>query len=120
MDTRSGKIILLGDGKMLTDDDETETFDHDDEDQDLESQVSKGQANSANEKAGSRSQREETPAPEYSEKRQTPEPVEGENPFDTPSSTTSEKSATFDLPTKEELASNTALPTKLANPVRKK
>ena len=118
MGGRSGKVYLLGPGTtdMMGDSDETEMFDHDDEDKDLESQVSRSQANSADEKAGSRSEREETPAPAHNEKQQTPEQVEGENPFDTPSSTTSERSATFESPTKAEMASPTALPTKLVNP----
>lgn len=118
MGGRSGKVYLLGPGTsdMLGDSDETEMFDHDDEDKDLESQVGRGQSHSTNDKAGSRSEREETPAPAHSEKQQTPEPVEGENPFDTPSSTSTEKSATFESPTRAEMESATALPTKLVNP----
>ena len=122
MGGRSGKVYLLGPGTtdMMADSDETEMFDHDDEDKDLESQVSRGENNSTDDKAGSRSEREETPAPGSSETQQTPEPVEGENPFDTPSSTTSEKPATFESPTKQEMATPTALPTKLVNPPKEK
>ncbi|KAI4129752.1 MAG: hypothetical protein LQ347_003639 [Umbilicaria vellea] len=118
MGGRSGKVYLLGPGTsdMLGDSDETEMFDHDDEDKDLESQVGRGQSHSTNDKAGSRSEREETPAPAHNEKQQTPEPAEGENPFDTPSSTSTEKSATFESPTQAEMESATALPTKLVNP----
>lgn len=118
MGGRSGKVYLLGPGTsdVSGDSDETEMFDHDDEDKDLESQVSRGQSKSTNDKAGSRSEREETPAPAHGEKQRTPEAAGGENPFDTPSSTTWEKSTTFESPTRAEMASATALPTKLVNP----
>ena len=89
---RNGRIILLGDGtEVLTDSDETEMFDHEEEDKDLASQASKGQMKLDDESRGGR---EETPGPSsqgISERQQTPESID-KNPFDTPSSTTSEKS----------------------------
>lgn len=76
-------------------------FDHDDEDKDLETQTSKGQSQLHEGNAGSRGNREATPEPE-SEKgpmtSHTPEAIEGTNPFDSPTSNTTEKSATADEP----------------------
>lgn len=113
---RSGRIILLGDGtEVLTDSDDTEIFDHD-EDKDLESQVTKVL------KREPRNGREDTPAPEGqrdTEKPRTPDPVEGENPFDTPSSTTSEKSESTETTAPIIKAiPESALPTKLVTPPR--
>ena len=114
---RSGRIILLGDGtEVLTDSDETEMFDHEEEDKDLASQVSKGQTKLDDE---SRAGREETPGPEShgtSERQQTPESME-QNPFDTPSSTTSEKSDITET-TKADIKviPESALPEKLVTP----
>ena len=114
---RSGRIILLGDGtEVLTDSDETEMFDHEEEDKDLASQVSKGQMKVVDE---SRAGREETPGPEShgtSERQQTPESME-QNPFDTPSSTTSEKSdITETSKANIKAIPESALPEKLVTP----
>lgn len=107
MGGRSGRIILLGDGtEVLTDSDEQEMFDHDEEDKDLESQVTKGQAD-----------REGTPGPtseKVTEVSRTPESTKSEDPFDSPSSTTSEKSLTTENPkTYIKAAGDSALPEKL-------
>ena len=84
--SRSGRIILLGDGtESLIESDDTEMFDHEEEDKDLESQVTKGQGTTNDEDRGVR---EETPGPEApvsTEKQQQT------NPFDTPPSTISDK-----------------------------
>lgn len=114
---RSGKIILLGDGtEVLTDSDETEMFDHEEEDKDLASQASKGQIKLDD---ASRGGREETPGPEShgtSERQQTPKSME-QDPIDTPSSTTSEKSVVTDT-AKSNLKAipESALPEKLVTP----
>ena len=93
---RSGRIILLGNGtEVLTDSDETEMFDHEEENKDLASQVGKSQTKPDDANRGGR---EETPGPEShgtSESQQTPDSME-QNPFDTPSSTTSEMSSVTD------------------------
>ena len=114
---RSGRIILLGDGtEVLTDSDETEMFDHEEEDKDLASQVSKGPMKLED---TSRGGREETPGPEShgtSERQQTLDSME-QNPFDTPSSTTSEKSGFTDTPKADIKAiPESALPEKLVTP----
>ena len=114
---RSGRIILLGDGtEVLTDSDETEMFDHEEEDKDLASQVSKGPIKLED---ASRGGREETPGPEShgnSERQQTPDSME-QNPFDTPSSTTSERSGVIDT-SKADIKAipESALPEKLVTP----
>jgi len=118
---RSGRIILLGNGtEVLTDSDDTEMFDHDAEDKDLESQVTKGQKQSIIDQAERRNEREETPAPqpkEANELQQTPENAESGNPFDTPSSTTSEKSEPTEMaPIPAKKVNDSAIPSKLANP----
>lgn len=109
---RSGRIILLGDGtEVLTDSDETEMFDHEEEDKDLASQVTKGQTKVEHE---SRSGREETPGPD--ERQQTPEPIE-QNPFETPSSITSDKSDAIETSKANFKAiPESALPEKLVTP----
>lgn len=61
-------------------------FDHEDDDRDLESQVLRG---SVNHDAGIRSEREATPGPHTTH---TPDETDAENPSDSPSSTTTEKS----------------------------
>ena len=114
---RSGRIILLGDGtEVLTDSDETEMFDHEEEDKDLASQANKGQMKLDDE---SRREREATPEPEShgtSERQQTPESME-QNPFDTPSSTTSEKSSVTDAAKPNvNVIPESALPEKLVTP----
>ena len=109
---RSGRIILLGDGtEVLTESDETEMFDHEEEDKDLESQVSKGQMKPKDE---NRSVREETPGPEAptsAEKQQQTVSIEP-NPFDTPSSTISEKLDSMNA-TNNKVIPETAIPEKL-------
>ncbi|KAK3170938.1 hypothetical protein OEA41_003022 [Lepraria neglecta] len=99
--SRSGRIILLGDGtEGLTESDDTEMFDHEEEDKDLESQVTKGQGTTNDEDRGAR---EETPGPEApasTEKQQQT------NPFDTPPSTILDK----------KVIPESALPDKLVTP----
>ena len=114
---RSGRIILLGDGtEVLTDSDETEMFDHEEEDKDLASQASKGHMKL---EGASRGGREETPGPEShatSERQQTPESME-HNPFDTPSSTSSENVIVTGTPkTNMKAVPESALPEKLVTP----
>ena len=107
---RHGRIILLGDGtEVLTDSDDQEMFDHDEEDKDLDAQVSK-----------SHSQAE----PE-SDKGQptshTPEAIDTSNPFESPSSNTTEKSTTQgDPPPYGNAAGDSDLPSKLMNPPSEK
>ena len=114
---RSGRIILLGDGReVVTESDETEMFDHEEEDKDLASQAGKGQTNLDD---ASRSEREETPGPESrgpSERHQTPESKE-QNSFDTSSSNTSETSSITDTAkSKIKAIPESALPEKLVTP----
>ena len=110
---RSGRIILLGDGtEVLTESDETEMFDHEEEDKDLESQVSKGQTKPKDENRGVR---EETPGPEAptsAEKQQQTTVSTERNPFDTTSSTTSEKPDSTNA-TNNKVIPVTAIPEKL-------
>ena len=110
---RSGRIILLGDGtEVLTESDETEMFDHEEEDKDLESQVSKGQTKPNDE---NRSVREETPGPEApasAENQQQTTVSTERNLFDTPSSTTSEKSDSMNA-TNNKVIPESAIPEKL-------
>lgn len=104
----------------MTDSDDTEMFDHEDEDKDLESQVRKGSTPPEVTETQLRKEREQTPAPQtqtHNEKSKTPEPVEGENPFDTPSSTTSEKSESTETAAPAvKVVPESALPTKLVSP----
>lgn len=76
-------------------------FDHEEEDKDLPSQVGKGQL-----KVENRGDREETPGPESSTDSKS------ENPFESPSSTTSEKSET----TEHKVIHESALPDKILPP----
>lgn len=98
-------------------------FDHDDEDKDLESQVRKGSTHPDAAKTQLRREREETPAPQAQTNNQkpvTPEPTDGENPFDTPSSTTSEKSESTETAAPAvKVIPESALPTKLVTPPKK-
>jgi len=106
---RPGRIILLGDGtEVLTDSDETDIYDHEEEDKDLDSQVAKGPSASNYENRGAR---EETPGPESAEKPHSTE----RSPFNTPSSTTSDKS-NFTESTTPKVISENALPDKLVTP----
>ena len=110
---RSGRIILLGDGtEVLTESDETEMFDHEEEDKDLESQVSKGQAKSSDENRGLREEPPGPEAPASAEKQQPTTESSERNPFDTPSSTTSEKSDSMDTTTLKAIPES-AIPEKL-------
>lgn len=118
---RSGNIILLGDGRqVLTDGDDTHMFDYVDEDKDLESQASKDWVeikNGIGEADKPKVEDDETP--QKREKLQTPEPTEDGNPFDTPSSTASEKSEDNSTATPHaKVIPETALPTKLFSPAK--
>ncbi|KAL8656844.1 MAG: hypothetical protein Q9226_002516 [Calogaya cf. arnoldii] len=117
---RSGRIILLGNGtEVLTDSDEQEVFDHEDDDRDLENQVSKHDAKANKDTADLRSQREDTPGPQQHQSAstsKTPESTEASNPFESPSSTTSEKSETAELGSKVKMIPESALPDKLVTP----
>ena len=117
---RPARIILLGNGtEVLTDSDEQEVFDHDEDDKDLENQVGKSPV-----AANSRNQREGTPGPrsqDPSNQQQTPDSGETGNPFDTPSSTTSDKSDSIEMPsTATKAIPETAIPEKLTNPPKTK
>ncbi|KAK5459456.1 Protein phosphatase 2C 2 [Exophiala xenobiotica] len=62
--SRSGRIILLGDGtEVLTDSDDTEMFDQSEEDRDTANQVKKSTSETSEEDSA-RSEREGTPAPQ--------------------------------------------------------
>ncbi|KAI4238511.1 MAG: hypothetical protein L6R40_005680 [Gallowayella cf. fulva] len=117
---RSGRIILLGNGtEVLTDSDEQEVFDHEDDDRDLENQVSKHDASASKESANLRKQREDTPGPQSQESTstsKTPESTETGNPFDSPSSTTSERSEAVDIAATVRKIPESALPDKLVTP----
>lgn len=120
---RSGRIILLGDGtEMLTNSDDMEMYDHEDEDKDLESQARGVQTNSNGDNDELRNEREETPGPQAPmdhEKAKTPEPVLPTNPFDTPSSTTPEKSESTETNTANvKVIPATVLPEKLVTPTK--
>ncbi|KAI4162553.1 MAG: hypothetical protein LQ342_003784 [Letrouitia transgressa] len=122
---RAGRIILLGNGtEVLTDSDEQEVFDHDEDDKDLENQVGKGPAVANEDNANSRSQREETPGPppqDFANQQKTPDSGETGNPFDTPSSTTSEKSESIEMPPITTKAiPESAIPEKLVTPSKSK
>ena len=119
---RPGRIILLGDGtEVLTDGDDTEMVDHDEEDKDLESQVSRGQSSSDAQIVDPRSERGNTPAPQSRETQEashTPATVEGENPFDAPSSTAVDGPSEIHEAPKPKIkaAADSDIPTKLVNP----
>ena len=114
MGGRSGRIILLGDGReILTDSDDTEMFDHGEEDKDLESQVSKGHSQSADENSRPRSEREETPAPQPQQSK------ENENYPNTPESSISGGSAPTDTTKMEaKRIPERAIPEKLVSPAK--
>ena len=87
-------------------------FDHEEEDKDLESQASKGQTKPNDENRGVR---EETPGPEApasAEKQQQTTVSTERNPFDTPPSTTSEKSDSMNA-TNNKVIPESAIPEKL-------
>lgn len=105
---RSGKIILLGDGKILTDSDDTEMFDHDEEDKDLESQVPKRQANPKGENHETRSEIRESPGPQTLTTKYMEPTTEG---IDTDDQITSEKPTAG-----AKVVPNSALPEKLVTP----
>lgn len=108
----------------MTDSDEQEVFDHDEDDKDLENQVGKGSAVANEDNANSRSQREETPGPpahDFANQQKTPDSSETGNPFDTPSSTTSEKSESIEMPsTTPKAIPESAIPEKLITPSKSK
>lgn len=69
---RSGRTILLGNGtEVLTNPDDSDTFEHGDEDKDLQSQIDKGQI---------QNERETTPAGD----KRTPSPHSTSSPHSTP------------------------------------
>ena len=117
---RSGRIILLGNGtEVQTDSDEQEVFDHEDDDRDLENQVSKHDAKADEDTADLRNRREDTPGPqshESTDTSKTPESTEASNPFESPSSTTSEKSEPIEVGSKVKMIPESALPDKLVTP----
>ena len=99
---------------MLTDSDDTEMIDRDEEDKDLESQVSRGQSDDLRNHI-------DTPDAQSAESRETshtPAAVEGEDPFDGPSSpSTSGPLAAHEAPKpKLKAAADSDIPTKLVNP----
>lgn len=117
---RSGRIILLGNGtEVVTDSEEQEVFDHEDDDRDLENQISKHSAHASKGTVESRNQREDTPGPPSQDSTSTqksPESTEINNPFDSPSSTVSEKSESTDVPSTIKQIPESALPDKLTTP----
>lgn len=119
---RSGRIILLGDGtEVLTDSDEQEIFDQDEEDKDLQSQVGKGHSLPDDEKPGSRANQHDTVSEKEQQTSSTPEAMDTSNPFDSPSSNTTEKS-TFEDPPPPYIraAGDSDIPTKLTTPTKEK
>ncbi|KAI4095479.1 MAG: hypothetical protein Q9206_006530 [Seirophora lacunosa] len=116
---RSGRIILLGNGtEVVTDSDEQEAFDHEDDDLDLENQVSKHDA-SASTDIADRNQREDTPGPpsqDSSNPHDRSEFREANNPFESPSSTISEKSEPPEFAPTVRTIPESALPEKLVTP----
>ena len=119
---RPGRIILLGDGtEVLTDSDDTEMVDNDEEDKDLDSQVSRDRASMPESWADQRNHRGDTPAPpsrDNQETGHTPATIEGEDPFDSPSSLpTDGPLAIHEAPkAKPKAAADSDIPTKLVNP----
>ena len=121
MGGRSGRIILLGDGreKILTESDDTEMFDHIEEDKDLESQVVRGHPQPDDDHA--RSEREETPGPQPQPSNEThrPENNESANISGTPTSTRIEKSTPIESAKGEVKAiPESAIPEKLVSPAK--
>lgn len=114
---RSGRIILLGNGtEVLTDSDEQEVFDHEDDDRDLENQVSK---HDAKQTADFQNRREGTPGPPSAGStttQETPDSTQASNPFESPSSTTSEKSEPTEMAPTVKKIPESALPEKLVTP----
>lgn len=113
---RSGRIILLGNGtEVVTESDELEVFDHEDDDRDLENQVSKHDANASKETTD-RNQREDTPAPPSQDSANTHESAGFNNRFESPSSTTSERSEPTETAPSVKKIPESALPEKLVTP----
>ncbi|KAL8972614.1 MAG: hypothetical protein Q9183_000448 [Haloplaca sp. 2 TL-2023] len=117
---RSGRVILLGNGtEVLTDSDEQEAFDHEDDDRDLENQVSRHDATASRESTEARNQREETPGPPSSDAtsmQRSPGSTEVSNPFESPSSTTSERSEPAEMASVANRIPESVLPDKLVTP----
>ena len=87
-------------------------FDQDDEDKDLESQVSKG--HSPDENAGLHENHYEPESVKGQHTRDTPEAMDTSDPFESPSSNTTEKSTTEDPPPPYvRAAGDSDIPTKL-------
>ncbi|KAL8645010.1 MAG: hypothetical protein Q9210_006953 [Variospora velana] len=116
---RSGRIILLGNGtEVVTDSDEQEPFDHEDDDRDLENQVSKHDS-SASHDTTNRNQREDTPGPSTQNLSNTHDRSgsrEANDPVESPSSTTLEKSEPPELAPMVRTIPESALPEKLVTP----
>ena len=95
-------------------------FDHEAEDKDLDAQVTRGKQPLDYDQVERRKEREETPAPqskEPDELQRTPETLDSGNPFDTPSSTTSEISEPTEMaPIPAKKVNESAIPSKLVNP----
>lgn len=115
---RSGRIILLGDGtEVLTDSDEQEIFDQDEEDKDLKSQVSKGHAHSGEVKSAVHANHHVSESEKGQSTSRTPEAMDTSNPFDSPSSNTTEKSTLDDAPPPYvRAAGDSDIPSKLTTP----
>ncbi|KAL8874184.1 MAG: hypothetical protein Q9174_000450 [Haloplaca sp. 1 TL-2023] len=117
---RSGRVILLGNGtEILTDSDEQETFDHEDDDRDLENQVSRHDTTASQQSTEARNQREETPGPPSTDAtsvQRTPSSTEVSNPFESPSSTTSERSEPAEMASIANRIPESVLPDKLVTP----
>ncbi|KAL9606070.1 MAG: hypothetical protein Q9179_000750 [Wetmoreana sp. 5 TL-2023] len=117
---RSGRIILLGNGtEVLTDSDEQEVFDHEDDDRDLENQVRKHDAKASKGSADLRKQREDTPEPQPQDatsSQQSPESTGASNPFESPSSATSETSELPEMAPAIKKIPESAIPEKLVTP----
>ena len=117
---RSGRVILLGNGtEVLTDSDEQEAFDHEDDDRDLENQVRRHDATASRESTEARNQREETPGPPSSDAtsmQRSPGSTEVSNPFESPSSTTSERSEPTEMASTANRIPESVLPDKLVTP----
>ncbi|MCJ1355393.1 MAG: Protein phosphatase 2C 2 [Icmadophila ericetorum] len=106
--SRSGGIILLGDGtEVLTDSDEMEMFDHEDEDKDLESQATREHLRPDEHKPDTTSDRESTPAPQTNA---TSDGNDGSSPMDGVESSPSQPPPTHTNP-----ASDSDIPSKLVS-----
>lgn len=114
--SRSGRIILLGDGtEVLTDSDEMEMFDHEDEDKDLESQATKDHPHSHEHKPDTRNDRESTPAPTTNA---TNDDNDGSNPMEGVEASPSQSHTSKPPTTHIKPASDSDIPSKLFSPAK--